>query len=117
MAVLGILGSAATGFTGWFFGRKKTQAEVTGAQIDNDIKLSTHYRSMLDDLKKRYVNQLEEFEEMTTRKIGLLEEEIKFLQKKVRILQQENKELRSEMKRLREENKNLISAYGNDSFK
>lgn len=105
LALIGVFSAAATGFTGWFFGRKKTQAEVVNAQIDNDIKLSQHYREMLDDLKARYMEQFREFEEMT-------QQQIKFLQKKIRILQQENKELRGELKRLKAENANLISASG-----
>lgn len=116
LALIGVFSAAATGFTGWFFGRKKTQAEVVNAQIDNDIKLSKHYREMLDDLKKRYIEQFNEFEEMTQQKIHLYEEQIKFLEKKIRILQQENKELRSELKRLKTENANLISASGGKSI-
>lgn len=116
LALIGVFSAAATGFTGWFFGRKKTHAEVVNAQIDNDIKLSQHYREMLDDLKKRYINQYKEFEEMTQKKIDLLNEEIKFKEKKIRILQQENKELRSELKRLKTENANLISASGGKSI-
>lgn len=106
LTLIGVFSAAATGFTGWFFGRKKTQAEVVNAQIDNDIKLSKHYREMLDDLKDRYMKQYLEFEEMT-------KQEIKFLQKKIRILQEENKALRIELKRLKTENANLISASGN----
>lgn len=116
LALIGVFSAAATGFTGWFFGRKKTQAEVVNAQIDNDIKLSKHYREMLDDLKERYMEQFREFEEMTERKLALHLEQIKFLEKKIRILQQENKELRSELKRLKTENANLISASGGKSL-
>lgn len=112
LALIGVFSAAATGFTGWFFGRKRTQAEVESAQIDNDMKLSGHYRQMLDDLKKRYQEKLEDFEQMADKKIKLAEEQIKFLEKKIRILQQETKELRSEVKRLKTENANLISTSG-----
>lgn len=112
LALLGILGTAATGFTGWFFGRKKTAAEVMSANIDNDIKLSNHYREMLDDLEPRYIDQLQKFKTMAQENMDLYEEQIKFLKKKIRILQQENKELRAEVKKLKTENTNLISANG-----
>src|SRR5690554_2937210 len=116
LAIIGVLSAAATGFTGWFFGRKKTQAEVENAQIDNDIKLSGHYRVMLDDLEKRYIDQFNKFKNTTEKQMKLYEEQIKFLEKKIRILQQENKELRSELKRLKTENANLISASGGKSI-
>ncbi len=115
MALAGILGTAATGFVGWFFGRKKTQAEVVSAQIDNDIKLSSHYQAMLDDLKPRYQMKLKDFEETANSKIKLYEEENKFLKQKVRILQQENRTLRADFKKLKLEHQNLVSAYGNST--
>lgn len=115
LALIGVFSAAATGFTGWFFGRKRTQAEVESAQIDNDMKLSGHYRQMLDDLKKRYQEKLEDFEQMADKKIKLGEEEIKFLKQKVRILEQETKSLRAEVKRLKTEKANLISASGGKS--
>jgi predicted RNase H-like nuclease (RuvC/YqgF family) len=111
----GIMGTVATGFTGWFFGRKKTAAEVVSTEIDNDIKLSGHYRIMLDDLEKRYIDQFTKFKTTTDKQMELYEEQIKFLEKKVRILQQENKELRTELKKLKLEHQNLVSAYGNST--
>lgn len=108
----GIFGTVATGFTGWFFGRRKTQAEAETTEIDNDIKLSGHYREMLDDLKKRYIEQFREFEEMTQLKMKLYEEQIKFLEKKIRIIQEESRALRSEVRRLKVEITNLTSAGG-----
>jgi hypothetical protein len=64
----------AIGGTGYFtfvFAKSKYKVEVLQAKenaettaIDNDIKLSGHYKEILDDLKGRYEKRYQEFEEM-----------------------------------------------------
>jgi hypothetical protein len=77
----------------------KESAETTA--IDNDIKLSGHYKEILDDLKVRYENRYKEFEEMMNRKFSLLEEEIKLQARKIKLQQQEINELKKENRILR----------------
>lgn len=39
-----------TGFGGWFFGRKKANADVEGVQIENYDKGLIYYQKLVDDL-------------------------------------------------------------------
>lgn len=84
----------ATGFVGWFFGRRKTQAEVRSAEIDNDVKLSKHYAKLLDDLENRYTQKLESVERLYDQKEKALKDEIRILKRRIRLLETENKDLR-----------------------
>ena len=96
----------AIGGTGYFtflFAKSKYKVEVHQAQenaktteIDNDIKLSGHYKDILDDLEPRYKKQYQDFEDYTNRKISLLEEEIKIKDRKIKLQQQEIIELKKE---------------------
>lgn len=47
------LAAIITGFTGWFFGRKKAEVEVDGAQIENFDKGLAYYQKLVDDLGNR----------------------------------------------------------------
>lgn len=47
------LAALITGFTGWFFGRKKTEVDVEGAQIENFDKGLAYYQKLVDDLGTR----------------------------------------------------------------
>lgn len=82
----------------------KENAETTA--IDNDIKLSGHYKEILDDLKTRYESRYKEFEEMMNRKYQLLEEEIKIKDRKIKLQQQEIVELKKENRILKLNAKN-----------
>lgn len=91
----------AGGFSGWFFGRKKNEAEVEDVkaktdtiQIDNEIKLSNYYKEMLDDLKPRYDKQFKEFQQACLAKETLMREKEKLMKEKVILLKQENETLR-----------------------
>jgi uncharacterized protein HemX len=85
----------------------KENAETTA--IDNDIKLSGHYKEILDDLKSRYENRYKEFEDMMNRKYLLLEEEIKIKDRKIKLQQQEIVELKKENRILKLNAKNSTS--------
>lgn len=39
-----------TGFSGWFFGRKKAAADVEGTQIENFDKGLGYYQKLVDDM-------------------------------------------------------------------
>jgi ABC-type Fe3+/spermidine/putrescine transport system ATPase subunit len=109
----------AIGGTGYFtfvFAKSKYKVEVLQAKenaettaIDNDIKLSGHYKEILDDLKGRYEKRYQEFEEMMNRKFVLLEEELKLKDRKIKLQLQEITELKRE-------NRNL-KAHANNSTK
>ena len=100
-AIAGFLTVGGSGYFGWFFGRRKTNAEATGAEIDNDIKLSNHYKEILDDLKTRYETRYKEFEEIMNRKFDMLEEELKLKDRKIKLQQLEITELKKENRLLR----------------
>lgn len=70
--------------------------------IDNDIKLSGHYKDIIGDLKQRYEQRLNEFEELMKRKVAMLEEEIKLQARKIKLQAQEIRELKRENKQLKE---------------
>jgi gas vesicle protein len=123
IALVGIVSSGATGYLSFLFARSKYKQEVEKIKvevlqaresadtiaIDNDIKLSGHYKEILDDLKARYENRLKEFEEMMNRKNLLLEEELKLKDRKIKLQQQEINELKRENRTLR--------AHANNSSK
>lgn len=72
----------------------KETAETTA--IDNDIKLSRHYKEIIDDLKGRYETRCKEFEDSMSRKVQLLEEEIRLKDRKIKLQLQEINELKKE---------------------
>lgn len=115
MALAGLITSGGTGYLGFLFARSKYKQEVERLRIDviqakntadttaieNDIKLSNHYKEILDDLKARYHTQYKEFEDMMTRKVKLLEEENKLKDRKIKLQQQEILELKKENRLLK----------------
>ncbi len=120
IAIASVLSAGGTAFFTFFFMKSKYKQEVEklkvevlqakeGAEttaIDNDIKLSGHYKEILDDLKSRYDARYKEFEEMMNRKIQMLEEELKLKDRKIKLQQQEIVELKRENRLLRADNKN-----------
>ena len=97
-----------TGLFTFFFMKSKYKVEVIQLKenaettaIDNDIKLSHHYKEILDDLKSRYESRYQEFETLMNRKFELLEEELKIKDRKIRLQQLEIIELKKENKILR----------------
>lgn len=61
ITILGIIGSGISGLFGWLVGRKKSNVEVDGTQIDNLAKQLNFYKKLVDD----YKNQLEEYIEIS----------------------------------------------------
>jgi len=89
------------GFFGWFFTRKKLNAEAEGEEentkskaIDNEIKLSDYYQKMLDDLGTRYEAKFLDVEKLYLNKERILKDEISMLKQKVKMLRIENAELK-----------------------
>ncbi|MGM8362140.1 hypothetical protein ACSV4D_09520 [Flavobacterium sp. ARAG 55.4] len=107
---IGLLLSAigGTGLFTFLFTKSKYKVDVLQAKenaettaIDNDIKLSGHYKELLDDLKSRYETKFKEYDEMMQRKISLLEEENKLKDRKIKLQQQEINELKRENRTLK----------------
>jgi hypothetical protein len=110
-SILGAIGG--TGYFTFLFAKSKYKVEVLQAKenaettaIDNDIKLSGHYKEILDDLKTRYDIKYKEFEELINRKVSLLEEELKLKDRKIKLQQQEIVELKRENRILKANAKN-----------
>lgn len=115
MTVLGVISTAVTGYLSFLFARSKYKQEVEKIKvevlqaresadtiaIDNDIKLSGHYKEILDDLKNRYESRYQEFEKMMNRKYSLLEEELKLKDRKIKLQYQEIVELKKENRLLK----------------
>ena len=109
----------AVGGTGYFtflFAKSKYKVEVLQARenaettaIENDIKLSGHYKEILDDLKSRYEVRYKEFEDLMNRKVLLLEEELKIKDRKIKLQQQEIIELKKENRILKANAKNATT--------
>lgn len=57
-----LLSALATGFGGWFFGRKKANAEAEASQIENAEKLLEYYRKLADDLGLRLEKAIEKLQ-------------------------------------------------------
>ncbi|MDZ4147879.1 MAG: hypothetical protein U1C58_06315 [Flavobacteriaceae bacterium] len=113
LAIGGLITTGGAALFGWLFGRRKTAAEAEGleanaktTEIDNEIKLSEYYKTLLDDLKPRYEKQFRDFESACQSKEKLLKEEILILRKENRILKaqvaQKDTELKAKTKRILE---------------
>lgn len=98
-----VMGTFATAFVGWFFGRKKTKHEVKALEIDNDVKLSKYYKELLEDLEHKYKERLANVEALFSAKEKALGEEIKILKRRIRLLENENKDLRKRNRELEKE--------------
>ncbi|MCZ2140823.1 MAG: hypothetical protein LC096_05460 [Bacteroidia bacterium] len=105
--IAAIVGSGGvSGYVAHFFTRKKYLVEVKQAAenvettaIENDVKLSNHYRDILDDLQARYEKRAQEFEKSMQKKIQILEAEISMKDRKIRLLETEIKDLKKQLKR------------------
>ncbi|WP_264520396.1 hypothetical protein [Flavobacterium sp. N1994] len=124
MGILELIGSIitasiASGFLTSIFMRSKYKQDIEkikvevlqgkeaadSVAIDNDIKLSSHYKDIIGDLKQRYEDRVSEFEQMMNRKVSMLEEEIKLQARKIKLQQQEITELKKENRQLKSANK------------
>lgn len=121
--ITAIIAATGGGYFGALFSKGKYLQEVEllkvqvhqnkeaaeNSSIDNDIKLSAHYKEILDDLKSRYESRYQEFSDMMNRKISLIEEENKLKDRKIKLQQQEIVELKRENRTLKRLNANNSS--------
>ena len=68
-------------FFGWFFTRRKTNADATTTEINNGAEVVKLYKDALDDLPHRYQNKFDGLNELFDQKSKILNEEIEFLKK------------------------------------
>lgn len=106
-AVISFISVVATGFVGWFFGRRKTNEEVRSMAIDNDVKLSNHYKTIIEDIDDKFKSRLANVEDLYQQKEKALAEEIRILKRRIRLLESENKELRASNRELKQKNRSL----------
>jgi hypothetical protein len=78
--ILTILISASTAFLGWFFSKRKYNAETVGAEIDNDTKVINLWKDWAENLKKDFDIRYD-----------LMNNEIKRLSDRIEELETENK--------------------------
>lgn len=108
-ALLGVVGMIGSGFSGWFFGRRKTNAEADTVEISNKIMISDHHKKMLDDLQPRYEAQFSQLVQTFEHKVKLLEEQVEFLKaqnlESQNLYEQKIKMLNSEIMLLKRQNK------------
>lgn len=74
-AVVGIITTFASGWTAWFFTRKKYNAEVDNSLLENLQKSLNFYKNLSDDNRQRLETMLE--------RNSKLEEEVLNLRKQV----------------------------------
>ncbi len=87
-----------TGLLGWFFEKRKNQAQTDTVEINNSDKVIDQYRKALDDLEARYEKKYLELAEACDRKVNIMEDEIKAHKRRFNLLKQENTDLRKKLK-------------------
>ena len=90
-----VIAGIASGFGGWFFGRKKAGAELESNQIENAKKLLEYYKELVDDLGNRLDRAIENLQKSEIEKQEVIKkfseatEQIHVLEKKVENLTEE----------------------------
>ncbi|MGV8814750.1 MAG: hypothetical protein ACOH2D_11640 [Gelidibacter sp.] len=82
-----------TALIAWFGSRAKTKRELKSMELDNEIKTSSYYQGVLDDMSMRLAQAVKE---------------IMALEDRYRQLMVMNSELLIEMKKLKDSNSDLI---------
>lgn len=77
------------GFGGWFWTRKKMNAEATGSEIDNGSKVVQLYKDALDDLGARYELKYQHLEQMSKNIENLFSNKEKMLQQELELLRKQ----------------------------
>lgn len=77
-------------FSGWFFGRRKQDAETKGSEIENAERALQYYRQMVDDMGLRLTKAIEELQ-TTNIELKATKKVIKELEEKVEAMTDELK--------------------------
>jgi hypothetical protein len=77
--ILLVASTGLGGLGGWFWTRKKTDAEATGSEIDNGTKVVDLYKAAMDDLGVRYEEKYQHVQELSKNISDLFESKEKTL--------------------------------------
>lgn len=98
--IIGVITTVISGWTSWFFARKKYNSEVDNQLISNMKESLDFYKNLSDDNKERLTQVLEQNRKISEQNAMLLEQNTK-LENKIKQLETQIKELAdslSEMK-------------------
>lgn len=90
--IIPALAGLLSGFTGWIFGRRKTNAEAKGVEIGNLDKIATMWENSAKQFHQGYQEIYGQMEKLRVEN-GILVEEVRGLRAEVKELQCENKRL------------------------
>lgn len=113
IAIAGLITIGGSAFFGWVFARRKYNADALTIEasakttvIDNEIKLSEYYKTMIDDLKPRYENEFLSYQATVIAKEKLMQEEISLLRRDNKLLKRQviakDREIKERDKRIAE---------------
>lgn len=94
------LGAFLTKTVEWIFNKKSAKADIKSKDIDNEVKLSEYYKTMLDDLNIRYETKYNDIVSLYESKEKVLKDEINLLKRSVKDLKAENIVLRKRINEL-----------------
>lgn len=102
--ITGLIGVATTiisGWTSWFFARKKYNSEVDNQLISNMKESLDFYKHLSDDNKERLTQVLEQNREISEQNALLLEQNTK-LETKIKQLESQIQSLAEQLTRMQE---------------
>ena len=113
--IIGVITTVISGWTSWFFARKKYNSEVDNQLISNMKESLDFYKHLSDDNKERLTQVLEQNREISEQNAMLLEQNTK-LENKIKQLEAQIKDLANslsemkttESKTKRKNNKEII---------
>ena len=108
---IGVITTIVSGWTSWFFARKKYNSEVDSQVIANMKESLDFYKSLSDDNKERLTQVLEQNREILEQNAQLLEQnakleqEVSTLKAQIEILTQRMQKTENEVKEVEKTNK------------
>ena len=113
--IIGVITTVISGWTSWFFARKKYNSEVDNQLISNMKESLDFYKHLSDDNKERLTQVLEQNREISEQNAMLLEQNTK-LENKIKQLESQIKDLANslsemkaaEFKAKRKNNKEIV---------
>lgn len=107
--IIGLITTIVSGWTSWFFARKKYNSEVDSQLISNMKESLDFYKHLSDDNKERLTQVLEQNREILEQNAQLLEQNLA-LENKIKLLEEEIKNLTAKL-----EGKKVIKKDGTKS--
>lgn len=103
---IGVITTIVSGWTSWFFARKKYNSEVDSQVIANMKESLDFYKNLSDDNRERLTQVLEQNREILEQNAQLLEQNAK-LEKEVSTLKQQIETLTQRMQKTEDEVKEV----------